>query len=141
MPSEDSAQILREMKKIGAEFGKKATALSNVIRHVESTLQEMEGKVEGRQYIDENRILVFGRFNDGWRFWIEDDRDEREFYRMNQINIETKALVGAALPKLVDDIVSTAKDRLSSINEALTALEEIPWLDVEEASKDDEVPF
>ena len=141
MPDGDPAQILRNMKEVGAEFGRKATALSNVIKVVESTLQEMEGKVEAQEHIDEHRVLAFGRWGDGWALWVEDQRDERETFRMNDINIEAKALVGKVLPKLVAKITEKAGSRLASVNEALTALEEIPWIDIDTASQEDEVPF
>ena len=141
MPKKDSAQILRNMKEIGSAFGKKATELTNVIRVVETTLQEMEGKVEGREEIDEQRVVVFGRLDNGWGLWVENVVDEDGFYRLNQVNIETKALIGKALPRLVEQIVSTAEKRLSMVNGALEALEDIPWLDVEEASQDDGAPF
>jgi len=141
MPKKDSAQILRNMKEIGSAFGKKATELTNVIRVVETTLQEMEGKVEGREEIDEHRVVVFGRLDSGWGLWVENVVNDKGFYRLNQVNIETKALIGKALPRLVEQIVSTAEKRLSMVNGALEALEDIPWLDVEEASQDDGVPF
>ena len=101
----------------------------------------MEGKVEGREEIDEHRVVVFGRLDNGWGLWVEDVVNNTGCYRLNQVNIETKALIGKALPRLVEQIVSTAEKRLSMVNGALEALEDIPWLDVEEASQDDGVPF
>ena len=141
MSEDDTAQILRDMKKIGSEFGRKATALSNVLRVIESTLKEMDGKVEAEEHIDESRVLVFARWGNGWALRVRNSSDAQNTLVLNDIDIETKALVGKALPGLVKQIVEIAGSRLASVNEALEALEEIPWLDIEAASREDEVPF
>ncbi len=125
--TDHSGKMLRELERKANEYASKATQLSTMLEQAEQFLQEMPGKIKIEVSEDNSPYTLefFRHQTDGWRLWYGVDQ-EGSF--VTDASVTEKAAAAKLLPELVNQLVSLQTQRLSQVEDALEALNTIPFL-------------
>ena len=137
-----SEEMLRTLRASGTEFSRKATALAELLKEVESVLIDMDGKVDCFVDLDTSSVclqLQFHRGSRGWGLFVFEnyiDRDgapQSQTTPLRDASFQNKAKAAKGLPSLIQSILNVHSQHLAEMNEGLESLKSISWLDVDGA--------
>jgi len=142
MPARQSkqAQVLKELQEQSRLYARKATLLSNLLEQAEHFLSEMPGKVAINTQSDyENYELSFLKTARSWRLMLEFREDgELKSVPVTQASILQKAEAAKRLPELYRLLQVRLTDGQAEIDRGLQSLQELPFLDLEDADHSNE---
>ena len=122
---DNEQQVARALRDNAERFAHKATQLSNRLAYAVDFLNSLEGKIDVR-VTDGYAALSFERQPGGEWFLLYSTPDA--CYELTQASILLKAKAAKLLPKLFDKLMQESELRLAAVEEALEALNEIPFL-------------
>lgn len=135
-----SKPMLETLRERSALFSERATLLSNLLIQAEEFFNEMPGKIEVETEIreDDDVRLSLARVGKGWKLLLEHwEGTDSTSYEVIKAPIGIKAEAAKRLPELFRALMNHIGRQQDTVDDALQALTELPFLDFSIARESD----